>query len=136
MLTSCARTLFMYKFPYKSENVIMMRIYQLEESISYNNTEQFNELKPAKVIDEKDYEILMEEVETIPFQHVIILVAAAPSPESQFNSYVLYVEYDNGEKSIISNHLRLDYTIDGKCIGDHYGYGESFNELMERYINN
>ena len=136
ILTSCARNIYMYKFPYESKDVIKMEIYNLEDEISCDKIGRFSDIEPAKVIDSKDYETLMQEVEEIPFQLVVLLIASAPSPENGFDGYVLYVEYKNGEKSIISNRLRLDYKTDGQCSGDYYGYSESFNELMERYINN
>ena len=95
---------------------------------------------PVCEISPEEYSKIMEKIEGCSFDFSMLLIANAPSPSFDYSGYILYVEYLDGESSVLDNRTRRNLDAEGLVIAPDryclYGYSEEFNNLMEELAGN
>lgn len=131
-LTGCLQESFSFKFSHSADEVVSMRIYYSFENIGY--TEDLLLLDPIREIDPSEYSDIMDKIESYSYDFAMLLIANAPSPSFDYCGYILYVEYTDGETSLLDINTRQNLNINGETINpDRYcffGVSVEFNNLL------
>ena len=137
-LTGCISESFSFTFSHSPGEVRFMRIYYTEDS--YSNPKDLLDQEPVCEIDSEEYSRIMEKTEGYSFDFSMLLIANAPSPSFDYRGYILYVEYVDGESSMLDNQTRQNFDAEGLVIDPDryciYGYSEEFNDLLEELAGN
>lgn len=137
-LTGCISESFSFTFSHLPGEVRFMRIYYTEDS--YSDPKDLIDQDPVCEIDPEEYSRIMEKTEGCSFDFSMLLIANAPSPSFDYCGYILYVEYVDGESSMLDNRTRQNFDAEGLVIDPDryciYGYSEEFSDLLEELAGN
>lgn len=137
-LTGCISESFSFTFSHSPDEVRFMRIYYTTDSFSAPK-DLLNQ-DPVCEISPEEYSKIMEKIEGCSFDFSMLLIANAPSPSFDYSGYILYVEYLDGESSVLDNRTRQNLDAEGLVIAPDryclYGYSEEFNNLLEELAGN
>ncbi len=131
--TGCISESFSFAFSHSPDNVRFMRVYNTFDSVGHPKDLPYSDL--VCEIHPERYSDIMEKIEGYSFDFTMLLIANAPSPSFQYCGYILYIEYTDGESSVLDLNTRQNLDIDGNAIDPDrycfYGYSEEFDELLK-----
>ena len=133
MFSGCIQLTGTYELFHDPSDVEKVEIYYLDESQDF---ELPVDAKPIKYLLGDDVRAICDDLESLQYKDVIILLPVMYDPSFSLGEYVVKVSYRNGDCEIIGDYgYQTTKVVEGRGAAHHYSFDNAaWDALINKYV--